>query len=666
MNDITKEKIMQNPHLPKILAPAGTRPAFMAALAAGADAIYCGLKDFSARMEAKNFNLSEMAALTELARAQNTAVYLTLNTMLKPDEERVIRNLIGNLAAYVKPQALIIQDLGLVRLAREAGFEGELHLSTLANVTFPTALPWITANLNVQQVVLPRELDIDEIKVMAQAAPPGLGLEVFVHGALCYAVSGRCYWSSYLGGKSGLRGRCVQPCRRMYTGCGDKKRYFSCQDFSVDVLAKVLKEIPQIKAWKIEGRKKGPHYVYYVTSAYKLLRDYGHETNAKRDALSLLEMALGRTGTHYYLLPQRRQNPVAAKAQTGSGLLVGYSKGPMDKAYFTPTTPLLTEDLLRVGYEDQAGHTVVPLKRGVPKGGSFVLGSGIKKGTPVFLVDRREPALIQHIAQLEAEFAKLSEMQTPLEINEPRLAMPTAAGGFKGKRGAAREVKVYRQTPKFFKGATALWLNRHNLENLPPHLYERVWWWLPPVIWPANEANVKALLDTVLQHKAVNFMLNAVWQRALFGNAAKLKLWAGPFCNIANVAHLRMLQTLGFAGAAPSPELSAEILQALPKLSPLPLGLVTGGLWPLAVSRVIGEEVALNTPLESPKKEVFWAAAHDDLYWILPNWKLDLSAHLPLLNSAGYSYFFHMEEPVPKGVEIKRRLGEWNWNVGLE
>lgn len=650
---------------PLILAPAGTRASFMAALAAGADAVYCGLKSFSARMEAKNFDLNEMVNLVELAHSKDVRVFLTLNTMLKPDEERVMRKLLTALAEFVNPDALIIQDLGMVQLARQAGYTGELHLSTLANVTFPAVLPWVRADLGVDQVVLPRELNIDEIRAMAAATPDGLGLEIFVHGALCYAVSGRCYWSSYLGGKSGLRGRCVQPCRRMYAVDGEQKRYFSCQDFSVDVLTKVLKEIPQIKAWKIEGRKKGPHYVYYVTSAYKLLRDHGHETNAKRDALSLLEMALGRATTHYHLLPQRKQNPIATKGQTGSGLLLGYSKGPLEKAYLVPNASLLNEDMLRVGYEDQPGHTVIRLSRSVPKGGSFVLGGGIQKGTPVFLMDRREQALSRQITVLESELERLAAQFEPVDYQEGRPSMPRPTGRPKGKRGAARDVKVYRQSPKFFKGAAALWLNQFNLEALSPDFYERVWWWLPPVIWPEDEAAWRAMLETLLRHNVQRFMLNAVWQKALFNDNPRLQLWAGPFCNVANVSHLCMLQTLGFAGAVVAPELDAASQLALPKLSPLPMGVVNAGNWPLCVSRVLAEDAPLNTALESPKQEIFWTARYESGYWLFPNWKLDLTQFNVELNSAGYSFFFQMEEPVPKGVEMKKRPGIWNWNVGL-
>jgi putative protease len=200
---------------PLILAPAGNKSSFLAAISAGADAVYCGLKDFSARMEAKNFTLPELIPLARLARKKGTKVYVALNALIKPEDVDKIGGMLKQLGRKVKPDAIIIQDLSFVQLAKQTGFSGEIHLSTLANVSFPGALRLIRNTLGVHRVVVPRELDVDEIKAMASACPSGLSLELFVHGALCYGVSGRCYWSSYLGGKSGLRGRCVQPCRRL-------------------------------------------------------------------------------------------------------------------------------------------------------------------------------------------------------------------------------------------------------------------------------------------------------------------------------------------------------------------------------------------------------------------------------------------------------------------
>jgi putative protease len=269
----------------------------------------------------------------------------------------------------VQPDALIVQDLAMIDLARQKGFTGAINLSTLANAGFTKSLGWIRRHLGVNEVVVPRELDIDEIRAMAAACPDGLGLEVFIHGALCYSVSGRCYWSSFLGGKSGLRGRCVQPCRRQYQQRNRPQRHFSCMDLSHDVLVKVLRTIPEVKTWKIEGRKKGPHYVYHTVMAYRMLRDEGHDPQKKREALQLLEQSLGRPTTHYRFLPQRPQIPLQPETPTGSGLMVGIVKGTAQNPYISPRQPLLAGDVLRVGYEDDAGHTIVRVRKPIARNG---------------------------------------------------------------------------------------------------------------------------------------------------------------------------------------------------------------------------------------------------------------------------------------------------------
>ena len=132
---------------PEILAPAGDTDSFLAAVAAGADAVYCGLKNFSARMEAENFSLTELAALTELAHARGVRVHVAVNNLLKAPELAQAGRLIDRLAQQVRPDALIVQDLGLPALARQAGFKGELHLSTLANGGTISGLPQILADI---------------------------------------------------------------------------------------------------------------------------------------------------------------------------------------------------------------------------------------------------------------------------------------------------------------------------------------------------------------------------------------------------------------------------------------------------------------------------------------------------------------------------------------
>ena len=650
---------------PSILAPAGNKASFLAALAAGADEIYCGLRQFSARMEAKNFSIEELIPLTLLAHDKGVKIYVALNALLKPNDLNTAGELLQQLERHVKPDGIIIQDLGFVQLARQTGFSGELHFSTLSNVSFSTALQIFKKSLGVRRVVLPRELNIDEIKTMSMACPKGLDLEVFVHGALCYGVSGRCYWSSYFGGKSGLRGRCVQPCRRVYTQKDQSKRFFSCQDLSLDVLVKVLRAIPQIRTWKIEGRKKGPHTVFYTVKAYRILRDHGTDPKMKKEALHMLSYALGRSGTHYNFLPQRPQNPIRINHQTGSGLYMGAVKGTKQKPFLNPREELLPGDLLRLGYEDELWHSTSRVGKYVPKGGRLFLKPIIKKNPeekiPVFLIDRQEKDLEKMVSELEKELPKTPVIKSKASVFVVR--QPKKSGK---RNGTISDLRVYRLIGKTTRhDALGLWLSDQAMEKLPKRILTSIWWWLPPVIWPDDEQKIKELVDSVLNKGAKIFVLNAPWQTTLFTHQKGINLWAGPFCNIANVLAIKTLASLGYTGAIVSPELGQKDFFSLPKQSPLPLGVVLSGNWPLCVSRALSNDLETETFFTSPKGEAAWVEKYESDYWVYPNWKIDLQTKQKALEKAGYKLFVHLIEPIPKGVTLKKRPGLWNWELEL-
>jgi len=661
MTDIKNEK-----SYPEILAPAGNQASFLAAIAARADAIYCGLKLFSARMEAKNFTIEEFAALVRLAHKNEVKVFVALNSLLKPDDLAQAGQMLDQLQRRVKPDAIIIQDLALVPLVKQTGFVGEIHLSTLANVSFPMALQVIRQQLQVDRVVLPRELNIDELKTLARVCPRGLDLEVFIHGALCYSVSGRCYWSSFLGGKSSLRGRCVQPCRRQYTQNNQPRRYFSCQDLSVDVLAKLLLSIPQIRTWKIEGRKKGPHYVYYTVCVYRMLRDHGRDPQMKKSALQMLEYALGRSTTHYFFLPQRPQNPVNLQGQTGSGMLVGRIKGSQQKPFFNTREELLSGDVLRLGYEDQAGHMVKRIARSVPKGGRMHINPSAKKGwakkgAPVFLTDRREKRLDDMIADLKDQLDQVPASTGRSAIFKPALPKPFS------RKIKLLEQSVYRLWPRTIpRNPCGIWLSGENVKKAHGKMVPQLRWWLPPVIWPENEEQINDQVQAAIKKGARYFVLNAVWQIGFFASPERFNLWAGPFCNLANSLALASIHPMGFNGAIVSPELGAADFLQLPQQSPIALGIVTAGNWPLCVARSVTPEVQLEKSFTSPRGEQAWTTRYGPDYWVFPNWQLDLQIHKKVLQKAGYVLFVNLIEPVPKKVKLKKRSGIWNWKHSLK
>jgi putative protease len=456
----------------------------------------------------------------------------------------------------------------------------------------------------------------------------------------------------------------VQPCRRRYTQDKETKRFFACQDLSLDVLVKVLAPIPQVRAWKIEGRKKGPHYVYYTTTAYRMLRDEGHDPQVKKAALQMLEQALGRTGTHYYFLPQRPQNPIDTSSPSGSGMLVGTVKGGKDHAYFEPRFDLLAEDRLRVGYEDEAGHQTLVLNRSLPKQGKFQFPGRGKdqpaKGTPVFLIDRREEALAREIGELAAQ---LEPEEALTEKSTFTLRLPPAAP----KRPDVHTMVVQRrpgQRPPH--SSQGLWLSPQALERVPDGTFAHAWWWLPPAIWPEEAELWHNAVRQILRKGARRFVINAPWQAAFFDRDDELSLWAGPFCNFSNPLAVRAFKLLGGNGVIVSPELGRDDLENLGAKSVLPLGVVVGGHWPFCVSRALAEDFKTNQPFVSPQEEEGWARRYDNLYWVFPNWIIDLRSAQELLVKAGYRLFVHLEEHVPRDIRIKKRPGRWNWEIGLK
>lgn len=637
----------------------------LAAIAAGADAVYVGLKHFSARMMATNFSSSELARLANLARDRGTKVYVAMNTMVKPDDPQSMARLIHRAEQLVRPDALITADLGAARIAREVGFSGELHCSTLANMSQPAGLK-IAKDMGFSRVVVPRELNLDEVALMAEACPEGLDLEIFVHGALCHNVSGRCWWSSFFGGKSGLRGRCVQPCRRLYTRPSKKVhplRMFSCMDLSLDVLTKPLLNIPQVKAWKIEGRKKGPHYVFYTVKAYQLLRDQPKDPQAKKMAQDYLDQALGRPSSHSIFLPQRPHQPVNPDKDTGSGRFIGKVKKAGKKPYFQPFEPLMPGDFVRIGYEDEKGHSTMRIRKSVPKGGRMDIPGGRgptpAPGTRVFLIDRREPGLTKLLNELQRD---LNKQPDPGTATSTFTLSPLPQARLRRKTF----MYVSRGLPHGKSGSEmGIWLSKRPLGDVPRGLAKRVWWWLPPVIWPDEEQAWQEMINQAQRANPAGFVLNAPWQVGMFDPASMPKLMAGPFCNISNGQAVAELADMGFESAIISPELSKNEILALPDQSPLPLGFMIKGLWPLGISRVLAEAVQLDEPYQSPKRETLFVKKYGQNNWIFPGWEVDLSHEQRTLEKAGYRIFVTLKERWAKKVPRADRTTDFNWDNQL-
>ena len=272
--------------MPEILAPAGNMESLIAAVRSGADAVYLGLKELSARKNAENFTEEELINAAKYCRERGVKVYLAVNTLLKDSEWDKAENA-ANIAAKAGVDALIVADLGLIRYFSKVLPSIPIHASTQTTVLSPEAAR-LLQNFGVKRIVLGRELSKEEIINIKNAV--SCELEIFVHGALCMSVSGQCLFSSYLGGRSGNRGLCAAPCRLPFKSSVSGNNFaLSLKDNSLYDKISELSEIG-ITSLKIEGRMKRPEY---VSAAVKSLRDIidGGKYNK-----TLLEKTFSREG----------------------------------------------------------------------------------------------------------------------------------------------------------------------------------------------------------------------------------------------------------------------------------------------------------------------------------------------------------------------------------
>ncbi len=300
----------------ELLAPAGDKECFKAALMAGADAIYVGGKRYGARAYAGNFETEDLIECMQLAHLHGKKVYLTVNTLMKESE-------IDGLASFLRPfyeeglDGVILQDFGALRCVAET-FPGlELHASTQMTITGAHGAKMLK-KYGVSRVVPARELSLSEIVEIKEKT--GLEIETFVHGAMCYGYSGQCLFSSMLGERSGNRGRCAGPCRLPYAVKYDGKRLnrenemyqLSLKDLcTLEVLPKLIEA--GIDSFKIEGRMKTPEYVAFVTGMYRkyidLYRSAPERYRVNKEDMSLLRSRFSRGSIQpgYYFMHNGRE-----------------------------------------------------------------------------------------------------------------------------------------------------------------------------------------------------------------------------------------------------------------------------------------------------------------------------------------------------------------------
>ena len=315
---------------PELLAPAGDRECIRAAIENGADAVYFGLDTgFNARARAKNFDPAELSEIMAELHRRGLKGYVTLNTLIFPSELPQVETLVRQIAA-AGVDAVLVQDLGLVRLIREICPDLPIHASTQMTLTSSQSIA-AALELGAERVVLARECSIKEITRIARETT--MPLEVFVHGALCVAYSGQCLTSESLGGRSANRGQCAQACRLPYDllvdgvqrDLGDQAYLLSPQDLAAPELIPALTDIG-VACFKIEGRLKSAQYVAATTQTYRAALDAGLQHQEFRLSPQQevdLNQSFSRGFTHGFLDGVNHQTLVPGRFPKSRGVRIG-------------------------------------------------------------------------------------------------------------------------------------------------------------------------------------------------------------------------------------------------------------------------------------------------------------------------------------------------------
>ncbi|HEY6219654.1 MAG TPA: U32 family peptidase, partial [Gemmatimonadaceae bacterium] len=389
--------------IPELLAPAGSLDAVRAALANGADAVYLGAAKFNARDEGAQLSLDELAQACRMAHGRGKRIYLTLNVLIKPAELTDALVFLGD-AIDRGIDAVIVQDIGLIRLIRRLYPELEIHGSTQMTIHDASGAA-VVKSLGVDRVVLARENTLQDIHSIRDSVPD-LGLESFVHGALCISYSGQCFMSGMISERSANRGSCAQSCRKDYvlrdeaTGAElDRGYLISARDLGAfDHLASIAEA--GIGCLKVEGRKKKPEYVATVTRSYREWLD--------------------RLGDPQWTPPSEEE--VQPLVQIYSrGFTGGMYGGRAGRDYVTRSQPDNRGELLGVVVGGDRGHLIVEVDRQIE------VGDGLGFEDPAVLGGPTRGFTVTGVTTLGTRGRLRQTLDTSLQIPKGWRVVRTAA-----------------------------------------------------------------------------------------------------------------------------------------------------------------------------------------------------------------------------------------------
>lgn len=620
---------------PELLAPAGSREAFHAAIESGADAVYVGPKILNARAYGRNFTTNEIADLAESASKHGRKLLVAINSLVKEAE---IPEAIRLLAALeeIGIDALIIQDLGLWRIARKYFPNLRLHASTLMTIHNSLGVK-IAGEMGFSRVVLARELTLNEIATISRNA--NVELEVFVHGAMCFTVSGLCMFSSYFGGRSSTRGRCVQPCRRRYKWKGVPGTFFSMDDLcGIDAVPGLVRA--GVSSLKIEGRLKPPDYVAAVTAAYRMLLDAGpnYSRNTLEQAKSLIDKAMGRPVCTGYFFSDNPGSAISPTRTANTGMYLGKIK-PVDKDRYIVkgTRQPRPGDKLRIVLNSKDQQFSATCRDISPAGhGNYYIRMDFPAFTPSCNISN---ALLFKTESLARKDSRATAGRGPTKTTGNKTAMKGAAARSQRVIAAVCNQPYTHKSPgKACSGKAELFVKLHSVADvkiignldiaglildisskniqmvsrrLPPGISRNsIIWALPPIVFERRISHLRYQTDLLMRQGFRNFQISNLSHIALFTGyrgRKRLRLFSSYQMNILNHQAVQAARELGISTCHFSVETDFQNMEQSLSREKSDIVFTVYGFIPLFTSRLRHRIYDQKTPVASGRgEEYFW------------------------------------------------------------
>ena len=579
------------PQKVEILAPAGDGLALRAAVFSGAHAVYLGLKQFSARRTAGNFTPEELAGAVAFCHARGVKVYVAVNTTLWPGEVEAAAQCV-RAAAEAGADALILQDLAVAALAKQMAPGLLLHGSTQMSVHSPAGAQQLAA-MGFSRVVLARELSLAEIRAIAESCP--IELEVFVHGALCMSVSGQCYMSAFLGGRSGNRGGCAGPCRLPFAADGSGAAHLSLKDLCA------VGSLPPLAAAgvasaKIEGRLRGPEYVAAAVNACR-------ESLAGRPwDEALLQNVFSRSGfTNGYL-----EGHVSGKmfgVRTPEDAAASRAALPAVRELYRRERPRVPvrfavqcePEGVKLAVRDEAGNAAIVYSGQAPQPAERDQRPALQKalektgGTPFYAAEitvEGEPGYLPGSVWNELRRAAL---ETLLKKREAPRPLPCALPALpeKKRHGRRADLPLWARFESWEQAPPA-WLYKlegfilpiAEAERVPAPLRGKAVLELPRAEFGPAETAVKRQIEATRERGFRGYLAQNI---AHFALAKGLALYGGFGLNIANPLAAAEYKKLGLRALTVLPEVPLAELEALE--AGIPTWALVYGHMPLMLTR---------------------------------------------------------------------------------